>query len=90
MKKERKPFEEALYTDLYQCFSSVGITPSIPQLEALRTATTKLAKLLETESKLTAIRLVERMQNKISEAFEELQKTIIKVNVDKSKKNTDN
>jgi len=90
MKKEKKPFDESLYTDLYQCFSSVGITPSIQQLDALRKASTKLAKTIETESKLTAIRLIERMQNKISEAFEELQKAMNRVNVDKSKKNTDN
>jgi hypothetical protein len=56
----------------YDVFHSVGFTPSIPQMDKMRESTGRLSKLLEGETKLIAIELIDRVQGHIKEAFTSL------------------
>lgn len=71
-KAKRKPFDEAVYGAFYDCFRVSGFSPSIPQLDRMRTTTKKLAIILESESKLVAIELINRVQEHLKAAFTDL------------------
>ena len=88
-KKNRPPFDEAMFNELYSCFRAAGVNPTVQQMDALRGATFRLSKLIEVENKMTAIALFERLQTKISKSFEDLEKLtndLINENKDRSKK----
>jgi hypothetical protein len=78
-KPKRKPFSEAVYSAFYDCFRVSGFTPSIPQLERMQQTTKKMATILEAESKLVAIELINRVQEHLKGAFTDLGSQVDKI-----------
>jgi hypothetical protein len=76
---KRKPFDEAVYGAFYDCFRVAGFSPSIPQLERMQQTTKKLAIILESESKLVAIELINRVQDHLKAAFADLGNQVDKI-----------
>lgn len=78
-KKNRKPFDEAVYSAFYDCFRVAGFTPTISQLDRMRNTTGNLAKILEAESKMVAIELINRVQDHLKSAFADLGQQVDKI-----------
>ena len=78
-KLKRKPFAEAVYGAFYDCFRVAGFSPSISQLERMQQTTKRLAVILESESKLVAIELINRVQEHLKDAFANLGNQVDKI-----------
>lgn len=88
MEKKDRPFEEALYTKLYQLFSSIGISLNVPQLELLKDRSKELAELISREATKRSIEMLNNIKQEVLGAVAEIEKKVNKV--DNSVKITDN
>lgn len=93
MEKKDRPFEEALYTKLYQLFSSIGIALNVPQLELLKDRSKEVAELISREATKRAIEMLNNIKQEVLGAVAEIEKKVNNINdnrVDIPIKNTDN
>lgn len=91
MEKKDRPFEEALYTKLYQLFSSIGIGLSVPQLESLKDRSRELAALISSEATKRAIEMLNTIRQEVLSAVSEIERKVDNVrHVDNRIKITDN
>lgn len=74
--KKVKPFDEALFGELYQIFYDMGINPTNTQRERLRNNAERLAKLINNQNRLVTISLLNRVQNRVVEAFSAIEKKL--------------
>ena len=73
---DKKPFEDQIFNSFYSMFKSIGITPSIPQMEALRDQSKRLSVTIDAHIRLQVIEKVEALQQAIVPAFRAMERRI--------------
>lgn len=72
----KKSFEEELFSEFYTIFRVAGVGLTVTQMDRLREACVRLSSIIEAQNKLAVIDKIEKVQQRILEAFKSAESRI--------------